>query len=434
MGEVQRFGNAATRRALDELHDKGLNFDVRRRGEFTPENGWHVDEYRQPLPAEPPGRPLPDGSWRAAQRLMRDYEFADPSLIRAIYYPDRPLEQRDMLLEGRFLGLRFYFGCRVGGVNDELRMVDARPVQVWGWNYRTLHGHLEMGQMDYEVWKWLDSGAVEFRIHVVSKPAHMPDPVIRLGFRLFGRAMQRRFARHACQRMARLTSDTLERRGPREVAEPASTGAGKLTVAPAASQVGTQQRLARQRQRPADPTRPAAEERMPSTTALRRALLLGVVAGMRSQLPIALLGFESHRGRFDPGRGWLARRLATTGGVTATVLASAAEIVGDKLPVVPSRTRPGPFAGRVAIGTLAGAAIYRDAHRPVATGALVGAVAAGASTLAFARARAALGRRTPLPDPAWGAGEDAVAVTLGLLALRSRDAAIGGGPAEGRTC
>jgi uncharacterized membrane protein/uncharacterized protein (UPF0548 family) len=396
MGEVRRFGNAATRRALDELHDKGLNFDARRRGELTPENGWHVDEYRQPLPAEPPGLPLPDGSWRAAQRLMRDYEFADPSLIRAIYYPDRPLEQRDMLLEGRFLGLRFYFGCRVGGVNDELRMVDARPVQVWGWNYRTLQGHLEMGQMDYEVWKWLDSGAVEFRIHVVSKPAQMSDPVIRLGFRLFGRAMQRRFARHACQRMARLTSDALERRGPREVAEPAPPGAGKLAV--------------------------------------RRALLLGVVAGMRSQLPIALLVFESHRGRFDLGRGWLARRLATTRGVTATVLASAAEIVGDKLPVVPSRTRPGPLAARVAIGTLAGAAIYRDAHRPVATGALVGAVAAGGSTLAFARARAALGRRTPLPDPAWGAGEDALAVILGLLAVRSRDSAIGGGPAEGHTC
>jgi uncharacterized membrane protein len=92
------------------------------------------------------------------------------------------------------------------------------------------------------------------------------------------------------------------------------------------------------------------------------------------------------------------------------------------------------LAARVAIGTLAGAAIYRDAHRPVATGALVGAVAAGGSTLAFARARAALGRRTPLPDPAWGAGEDALAVILGLLAVRSRDSAIGGGPGEGHTC
>ena len=247
MADRQPFGDAAARRALDELHDKGLNFDLERRVEFTPENGWHVDDYRQPLPPEPPGRPLPDGSWQVARRLMRDYAFADPSIIRAIYYPDRPLEQRDMLLEGRFFGLRFYFGCRVGGVNDELRIVDARKVQVWGWNYRTLQGHLEMGQMDYEVWKWLDSGAVQFCIHVVSRPAHSPDPVIRLGFMLFGRAMQRRFARHACQRIARLTSDALERRGPGDGAEPAPPGSGEVTVAPAASRTRTRRRLARQR-------------------------------------------------------------------------------------------------------------------------------------------------------------------------------------------
>ena len=252
MGEAQPLGDAA-RRAIDELHDKGLNFDLERRDQFTPENGWHVDDYRQPLPPEPPGRPLPDGSWQAARRLIRDYAFADPSIIRAVYYPDRPLDQRDMLLEGRFLGLRFYFGCRVGGVNDELRTIDARQVQVWGWNYRTLQGHLEMGQMDYEVWKWLDSGTVEFRIHVVSKPAHIPNPVVRLGFRLFGRAMQRRFARHACQRMAQLITAALHR-GPRhDMGQPAPPWSGQLTVVPATDQPRTQRRLARQRQRPHDP-------------------------------------------------------------------------------------------------------------------------------------------------------------------------------------
>ena len=159
---------------------------------------------------------------------------------------------------------------------------------------------------------------------------------------------------------------------------------------------------------------------MPTTTPLPRALLLGTVAGMRSQLPVALLGLESYRGRFDPGRSRLARRLATPGGVAAVILASVGEIVGDKLPVTPNRTRPGPFIGRMAIGTLAGAAVYQDANRPVPYGALVGALAGAGSTLAFARVRAALGRRTSLPDPAWGALEDALALTLGLLAVRSR--------------
>jgi hypothetical protein len=63
-----------------------------------------------------------------------------------------------------------------------------------------------MGQMDYEVRKWLDSGQVEFRIHAFSRPAHIPNPVIRLGFRVFGRRVQCRFARHACARMARMTA------------------------------------------------------------------------------------------------------------------------------------------------------------------------------------------------------------------------------------
>ena len=419
MSEAQPSGDA-TRRALDELHDKGLNFDLERRGEFTPENGWHVDDYRQPLPPEPPGRPLPDGSWQAARRLIRDYAFADPSIIRAIYYPDRPLEQRDMLLEGRFLGFRFYFGCRVGGINDEMRIIDARPVQVWGWNYRTLQGHLEMGQMDYELWKWLDSGSVEFRIHVVSKPADIPDPVVRLGFRVFGRAMQRRFARRACRRMAQLTAAALDRGPPHDTEKSAPPRSGKLTLAPAAGRPRTRRRLARQRQRPTTREDKLRSSRMPTTTPLTRALLLGAVAGMRSQLPIALLGLESSRGRFDPGRSWLARRLATPGGVAAAVLASVGELVGDKLPVIPDRTRPGPLTGRVAIGTLVGAVVYQDADLPVAYGAVVGAVAAAASTFALARARAALGRRTPLPDLAWGVVEDALAVTLGLLAVQSR--------------
>jgi uncharacterized membrane protein/uncharacterized protein (UPF0548 family) len=410
----------ATRRALDELHDKGLNFDLEQRGDFTPANGWNVDDYCQPLPSEPAGRPLPDGSWQAARRLIRDYAFADPSIIRAIYYPDRPLAQRDMLLEGRFLGLRFYFGCRVGGVNDQLRTIDARQVQVWGWNYRTLQGHLEMGQMDYEVWKWLDSGAVEFRIHVVSRPAYIPNPVIRLGFRVFGRAMQRRFARHACRRMAQLTTAALNR-GPRhDTGQPVAPRSGQLTVAPAAGQARTQRRLARIATVPTALEDKPPRSQMPMTTPVTRALLLGAVAGMRSQLPIALLGLESYRGRFNPGRSWLARRLAAPGGVTAAVLASVGELVGDKLPVIPDRTRSGPFTGRVAIGSLVGAAVYQDADRPAAYGAVVGAVAAAASTLALARVRTALGRRTPLPDLAWGVVEDALALTLGLLAVRSR--------------
>ncbi len=198
-----------TKRLLDALHDKTVNFDVDRRAEHTPESGWVVDDYRQPLPGERPGPPVPGGSWEVAQRLMRDYEFADPTIVRAVYEPEDALDGRDMLLEARFYGLRFRFGVRVGGVRDETRDVDGREVRVWGWNYRTLQGHLEMGQMDYEVWKWLDSGDVEFVVCRFSRRATVGNPVVRLGLRLFGRHQQEKFVAHACERMARLTAAAL---------------------------------------------------------------------------------------------------------------------------------------------------------------------------------------------------------------------------------
>ena len=137
---------------------------------------------------------------------MRDYEFADPRIVRAIYRRDTPLAGRDMLLEARFWGLRFRFGVRVGGVIDETRQVEGRDVRVWGWDYATLQGHLETGRMEYEVWKWADTGAVDFRIHVVSRASRIGNPLIRLGFRLFGRREQVRFAKRACERMACLVT------------------------------------------------------------------------------------------------------------------------------------------------------------------------------------------------------------------------------------
>jgi uncharacterized protein (UPF0548 family) len=119
------------------------------------------------------------------------------------------LANRNMLLQARFGPLRFLLGTRVGTITDEGRAVDGRAVRVWGWSYGTLAGHFERGQMDFAVWKWLDDGAVEFRIHVVSRAANVGNPIVRLGFRLVGRGQQVRFARRACERMGELVAREL---------------------------------------------------------------------------------------------------------------------------------------------------------------------------------------------------------------------------------
>lgn len=191
-------------RALAQLAGRPLNLDPAALEGAGPETGWHVDDYRQPLPAEPPGQPVPGASFEIAQRLMRDYAFADPAIVRAVFDASSGLANRNMLLQARLGPLRFFLGCRVGAIADETRTVGGRAVRIWGWSYGTLAGHFERGQMDFAVWKWLDDGAVEFRIHVVSRPAPVGNPLVRLGFRLVGRREQVRFARRACARMSEL--------------------------------------------------------------------------------------------------------------------------------------------------------------------------------------------------------------------------------------
>ena len=199
-------------RALAALTDRALNVEPRELAGAGPQTGWNVDDYRQALPSEPPGEPVEHGSFEIAQRLMRDYAFADPKIVRAVYDPAHGLANRNMLLQARFGPLRFFVGCRVGEIADETRAIDGRRVRIWGWSYATLEGHFERGQMNYAVWKRLDDGAVEFRIHVVSRRAKVGNPIVRLGFRLVGRREQQRFARRACERMGELVERELARR------------------------------------------------------------------------------------------------------------------------------------------------------------------------------------------------------------------------------
>lgn len=199
-------GSPRIQRRLSELSNKPLNFDPASLADASPRNGWTITDLRQPLPGEPPGVPIEEGSWQIARRLMRGYEFADPSIVRAYYDSGVPLERRNMLLKLQALGVAHLFvGVRVGEVYDQMRELGGRSARIWGWNYRTLEGHVEIGQMDWEVWKWLDDGRVEFRVHAVSRAARISNPIVRLGFRLLRGRERQAFLNSTKQRMRTFT-------------------------------------------------------------------------------------------------------------------------------------------------------------------------------------------------------------------------------------
>lgn len=201
------FGRLDAVRAWKGLASAPVNYspdEVRR-------PGWHIDTYRVPLPSEAAGAPEAAGPWAHARRLVRDYEFSPPEIVRALYDPAAPLLGRNMLLEARFHGMHFYCGVRVTEVVDLARDGAERS---WGFAYETLEGHLERGKVTYEVVKHQDSGAVQFVISCHSQADPALDRVTLLGWRLFGRRTQLRFYRRCGKRLQRFVAAALRGEGP----------------------------------------------------------------------------------------------------------------------------------------------------------------------------------------------------------------------------
>jgi uncharacterized protein (UPF0548 family) len=204
-----RVGRGTARR-LAALAGREVNFDAGDVDSLLSARGWRLDDMIETLPHEGSGPPEEGGSWQVARRIMDEYQLADPGVVTAFYDKGAPMAGRDMLLKIRFAGLRFRVGVRIGDVYEHTLELDGRQAHVFGWNYRTLEGHFEAGQMHYEVWKWLDTGDVEFHLRAVSQPAKDGPLLPRTGFRLFGRSKQLRFYRQVCRRAKRLTEAQLE--------------------------------------------------------------------------------------------------------------------------------------------------------------------------------------------------------------------------------
>lgn len=212
---MARLNSHAADAQLSSLPGREVNYDADNVSLDRPSRGWKLDDRRQALPSELPGDPVPGGSWEIAARLIRGYEFADPSIVRADYDVHAPLLGRNMLLQLRTLGLvSVYVGVRVTKVWDDYEDRDGRRARVFGWAYRTLEGHVEEGEMGWEVWKWLDTGEVQFHARAVSRTARISNPLIWVGFHLLKRYERSLYLNSTDRRMAELTARALREEAP----------------------------------------------------------------------------------------------------------------------------------------------------------------------------------------------------------------------------
>ncbi|MFL5519260.1 MAG: DUF4126 family protein [Gemmatimonadales bacterium] len=144
------------------------------------------------------------------------------------------------------------------------------------------------------------------------------------------------------------------------------------------------------------------------------AFALGVLAGLRSMTPLAVVAWASRLGRLDLDP----TPLAFLGsGVAAWFFAAAAlgELVADKLPFTPNRTALGPFVARLLTGALSGGAVAAGAGGSLVEGAVAGAVGAVAGTFGGYRARTGLVRALGTPDWVVAVMEDVIAVGGAIL-------------------
>lgn len=186
---------------ISQISSLDYNYDEKMYHDSKDKSGWNIDKYHASIGVEPTGVPVPDGAFDRVKNAIRLYQFPDPKLITAVFDPNGPLPGRNMLMFAHFAGLTFNFGVRVTNTIDEIKSDGKSRVQTWGYSYRTLRGHFEIGEITFKVSKNLDTGEIFFDIEAYSKPEKIPNLFYRTGFRIFSRPLQKYFAKSSIRRL-----------------------------------------------------------------------------------------------------------------------------------------------------------------------------------------------------------------------------------------
>jgi uncharacterized membrane protein len=147
------------------------------------------------------------------------------------------------------------------------------------------------------------------------------------------------------------------------------------------------------------------------------AFLLGAIGGLRTLTAPAAVSWGARLGWLHLENTWLAFLGSAFAPYILSVLA-VGEFINDKLPKTPSRKTPLPFAARIAMGALCGAALGAPGQAAIG-GLVAGALGAVVGTLGGYEARTRAVKKTGGRDLPIALLEDAIAVS-GALWIVSR--------------
>ena len=144
--------------------------------------------------------------------------------------------------------------------------------------------------------------------------------------------------------------------------------------------------------------------------------LLGLMTGLRTMTPIAVLCWFAFRGDLAVAGTWAFWCAKPASAIVFTLFALG-ELYGDKLPQTPNRTASFPLLARFCFGGLVGALAATGLHGSVVEGILLGALASLAGSFLGFHIRHHLVRDRGTADFAVALVEDAIAIFLSILAL-----------------
>ncbi len=142
---------------------------------------------------------------------------------------------------------------------------------------------------------------------------------------------------------------------------------------------------------------------------------LGALAGMRTTSAPTITSHilskhEQANGFADSSLGFMqSDKVATTLKIFAL-----SELIADKLPSTPNRTKPFSLFVRCLSGGLAGASIFKASGNDPVAGVVIGSASALVSTFGSFLLRRSIVRHTRILDPLIGAIEDGLVIGAGV--------------------